>query len=117
MSVKKERFDQILLKEIADILRFDLKNPNLGFVTVTDVQSTNDLSQAKVFVSFLGKQERNDAGMKVLNQSKGFIRSTLAKRLKVRKMPELIFVQDRSLEQGNKIDRIISDINKKANEE
>lgn len=68
------------------------------------------MSQAKVYVSFLGKQERNDAGMKVLRASKGFIRSTLAKNIKARKMPDLIFVQDTSLEQGRKIDNIISSL-------
>lgn len=111
MSVKVDRMDQTLQREISKILQFEVKNPKLGFVTVTDVQCTNDLSQAKVYVSFLGKQEKNDAGMKILNQSKGFIRSTLAKKIKIRKMPELIFIQDTSLEQGNKIESIIKNIN------
>lgn len=110
MSVKVDRMDQTLQREISNILQFELKNPKLGFVTVTDVQCTKDLSQAKVYVSFLGKQDRNDAGMKILNQSKGFIRSTLAKRVKIRKMPELIFVQDTALEQGNKIENLLRQI-------
>lgn len=71
MSLKQERLDMVLQREISNILQFDLKNPKLGFVTVTDVQCTKDLSIAKVYVSFLGKQERNDAGMRVLNHSKG----------------------------------------------
>lgn len=104
--------DHILLKEISHILQFELKNPKLGFVTVTDVQCTKDLSLAKVYVSFLGKQDRNDAGLRVLNQSKGFIRSNLAKKIKIRKMPDLIFVQDHSLEQGNRIEKILKDIQK-----
>lgn len=107
--------DSIILKEISRILQFELKNPKLGFVTVTDVQCTRDMSQAKVFVSFLGQQERNEAGMKILNQSKGFIRSTLAKAIKIRKVPELVFVQDTSLEQGRKIDSIIGKINREEN--
>lgn len=111
MSVKVDRMDQTLQREISKILQFEVKNPKLGFVTVTDVQCTNDLSQAKVYVSFLGKQEKNDAGMKILNQSKGFIRSAVAKKIKIRKMPELIFIQDTSLEQGNKIESIIKNIN------
>ncbi|MCF0106133.1 MAG: 30S ribosome-binding factor RbfA [Holdemanella sp.] len=112
MTVKNERFDTILLKEISNILQFELKNPKLGFVTVTDVQCTRDLSLAKVYVSFLGKQERNDAGLKVLNQSKGFIRSTLAKRIKKRKTPDLVFIQDTSLAQGNRIENIIRNLDK-----
>lgn len=106
--------DQILKKEISRILQFELKNPKLGFVTVTDVECTRDMSQAKVYVSFLGKQERNDAGMKVLRASKGFIRSTLAKNIKARKMPDLIFVQDTSLDNGRRIENIISNLPKES---
>ncbi len=113
MSLKQERLDMILQREISSILQFELKNPKLGFVTVTDVQCSRDLSVAKVYVSFLGKQERNDAGMKVLNQSKGFIRSNLAKKLTIRKMPSLVFVQDTSLEQGNRIEKILHDMDLK----
>ena len=104
--------EMTIQREISHILQFELKNPNLGFCTVTDVQCTSDLSQAKVYVTFLGKQGRNDAGMRVLNQSKGFIRSGVAKKIKIRKMPELIFIQDTSLEQGNKIENILKEIEK-----
>ncbi len=110
MTLKQERMDQILLKEISRILQFELKNPKLGFVTVTDVECTRDMSQAKVYVSFLGKQERNDAGMKVLRSSKGAIKSMLARSIKARKIPDLIFVQDTSLNQGRKIDSILRTI-------
>lgn len=110
MSLKTERLDVTLQREISKLLQFELKNPKLGFVTVTDVQCTNDLSQAKVYVSFLGKQERNDSGMRILNQSKGFIRSTLAKKLKIRKTPELIFIQDTSLQTGNRIESILKNL-------
>ena len=110
MSLKTERMEMTIQREISHILQFELKNPNLGFCTITDVQCTNDLSQAKVYVTFLGKQGRNDAGMRVLNQSKGFIRSQVAKKIKIRKMPELIFIQDTSLEQGNKIENILKEI-------
>ena len=65
MSLKRERLDMIIQREISNILQFDLKNPKLGFVTVTDVQCSKDLSVAKIYVSFLGKQERNDAGLRV----------------------------------------------------
>lgn len=110
MSLKKERMDMIIQREISNILQFDLKNPKLGFVTVTDVQCSKDLSIAKVYVSFLGKQERNDAGMRVLNHSKGYIRTELSKRLKIRKTPDLAFIQDKSLEQGNRIEKILHEI-------
>ena len=109
-STKNEKMNNILEKAISEIIQFEMKNPKLGFVTITDVQVTNDNSYAKVYVSFLGKEQRNEAGLKILNQSKGFIRSELAKRLSIRKTPDLIFLLDKSLEQGNKIEEILKDI-------
>lgn len=82
MSVKTEKIAGIILKNVSEIIQFQLKDPKIGFVTITDVEVTNDLSIAKIYVSFLGKQERNDAGLAALERSKGFIRSELAKRMK-----------------------------------
>ena len=107
---KNEKMNHICQRAISEIIQFELKDPKVGFVTITDVQVTNDNSYAKVFVSFLGKQERAEAGLKALNRSKGFIRSALAKRLSIRKTPELIFELDKSLEQGNKIEKILSEL-------
>lgn len=107
---KNDKMNHIVQKAVSEIIQFELKNPKIGFVTITDVHVTNDNSYAKIFVSFLGKEERAMAGMKALNQSKGFIRSELAKRLSIRKTPELIFEIDHSLEQGNKIEKLLSDL-------
>ncbi|WP_294562409.1 30S ribosome-binding factor RbfA [uncultured Traorella sp.] len=107
---KNDKMNHIVQKAVSEIIQFELKNPKVGFITITDVQVTNDNSYAKIFVSFLGKEERAAAGLKALNQSKGFIRSALAKRLTIRKTPELIFEIDRSLERGNKIDKILNDL-------
>ncbi len=111
MGLKKDKMDNIIQKEVSEIIQFDLKNPKIGFVTITDVDVTSDMSYAKIFVSFLGQDARKEAGLKALNQSKGFIRSELAKRLTIRKTPELIFQLDNSLEKGNKIEKILHDIN------
>ena len=107
---KNEKMNHICQRAISEIIQFELKDPKVGFVTITDVQVTNDNSYAKVFVSFLGKQERAEAGLKALNRSKGFIRSALAKRLSIRKTPEINFQLDNYLEQGNKIERILSEL-------
>ena len=109
MTVKKDRIEAIIQKEVSSIIQMELKDPKLGFITITDV--TNDLSIAKIYVTFLGKQERIDAGMKTLERSKGFIRSLLSKRMTIRKVPQLIFLYDESLEKGNKIEKIIKQIN------
>ena len=111
MSVKQERVAQIILKDVTEIIQYDLKDPSVGFVTITDVDVTNDYSYATIYVSFLGKDERKQAGLKALNRAKGFIRSSLSKRLTIRKVPELIFKLDDSLEKGERIESIISRIN------
>ena len=112
MTLKAEKIAGIIQKEISEIIQFSLKDPKIGFITITDVTVTNDLSIAKIYVSFLGQKPRGEAGMKALDRSRGYLRSELAKRMTIRKVPELIFKLDDSLERGNKIERIISEINK-----
>lgn len=112
MSMKKDKIAGIIQKEISEIIQFELKDPKIGFITITDVIVSGDLSIAKVYVSFLGQEARKEAGMKALERSKGFIRTQLAKRMTVRKVPQLIFLHDHALENGNKIERIIADLNK-----
>lgn len=116
MSIKQERVAGIIKKEISELIQFNLKDPHVGFVTITDVSVTADLSIAKIYVTFLGKEARNEAGLKALNRSKGYLRSELAKRLSIRKCPELIFLHDDALEKGNRIERILYDINKELKE-
>lgn len=113
MNVKADKIAGIIQKEISGIIQFSLKDPKVGFVTVTDVTVTNDLSIAKVYVSFLGQDARKEAGMKALDRSKGFIRTELAKHMTMRKVPSLIFLHDDALEKGNKIERILYDISTK----
>lgn len=109
-NVRQKRLEGIIRKNISDIIQFSLKDPNVGFVTITDVSVTNDHSYAKVYCSFLGKDERAAAGLKALNRARGFIRSELSKRLDIRRTPELSFVIDKTMEQGKHIDEIIARI-------
>lgn len=111
-TIKQERLNQIILKEISEIIHFNVKDPSVGFVTITDVNVTNDHSYATIYVTFLGKKERNEAGLKTLNRAKGYIRSELSKRLKTRRCPELIFKLDDSLEQAASLEKIFDEIKK-----
>lgn len=109
MSIKLERIENQIRKEVSSILQYDIKNSKFGFVTVTDVEVTRDYSFATIFVSFLNTkdliaQDRLDE----LNRVKGVVRTALSKRLTIRKTPELIFKIDESYDQGNRIDEIIS---------
>ena len=109
-----EKINELVHRYVSEIVQFELKDPKVGFVTITDAEVTSDLSYAKIYVSFLGKQERAQAGLRALERSKGYIRSLLGKKLSTRKVPELIFVLDDSLERGNRIDRILEELNKES---
>ena len=111
-SVKQKRLEGIIRKDISDIIQFEVKDADVGFVTITDVQVSNDHSYAKVYCTFLGKDARAQAGLRALNRAKGFIRSQLSQRLSIRRTPELIFVIDETEEHGRHIDEIIRQIHK-----
>ncbi len=113
MSLKTERINANILRELSLILQNEVRNKELNLCTITAVETTNDLSISKVYVTFLGKDYNQRKGMEALDKSKGFIRSQLAKKLKIRKCPELHFVLDTSLEYGNKIESILNDLNNK----
>jgi len=110
MGVKNDRLASSIMKELSMILREEVKEASLNFVTITEVKLNPDASLAKIYVTFLGGDNKIDAGLKALNRAKGHIRSSLARRLKVRHTPNLNFVFDESTEYGNKISRILDDI-------
>ena len=109
-SIKQKRLEGTIRKNISDIIQFGLKDPKVGFVTITDVHVSNDHSFAKVFVTFLGKDARAQAGLKALNRAKGFIRSELSQRLDIRRTPDLIFVLDETEMKARHIDEIIHNL-------
>lgn len=111
MALKKEKLNGIIQRELSDILQNEVRDPKIGFCTITGVDVTSDLSIAKVYVSFLDKNKKKS--MDALERSKGYIRTLLSKRLTVRKCPELHFVLDTSLEYGNKIESIIEELHEK----
>jgi len=111
VALKKQKLNHIIQRELSYILQTEVKDPKIGFCTITGVETTSDLSYAKVYVSFMNKYQKQS--IVALNNSKGFIRSLLAKRLTVRKCPELIFEIDTSLEYGNKIESIIKELHEK----
>lgn len=108
---RTDKLDSLLLREISSIIMMDLNDPKVGFVTVGEVRVSPDLAHAKVYVSFLGKGYMKRDGLEALKRSKGYIKSQLAKRLKMRKIPDLEFVADDSLDKAMRIDEIISNTN------
>lgn len=112
MKIRPNRVAEEIKREIVGIIRSEIKDPRVdGLISVTDVEVTNDLSYAKIFISKYGSNESREEALKGLEKAAGFIRSELSKRLKLRYMPELIFALDDSLEYGAKIETILNNIN------
>ena len=112
MSIKTERLANLLVKEISSILMTEIKDEDIKFVTITHLDLSSDLSYAKVYCTVLNDENR-DKCIHDLNGAKGFIKTELAKRkLEIRRIPDLRFIYDESVEYGNKIENIINKINK-----
>ncbi|WP_445397361.1 30S ribosome-binding factor RbfA [Zobellella sp. An-6] len=106
---RTRRVGQELQKEIAVILQREIKDERLGMVTVSGVEVSRDLNYAKVFVTFLENDpERIETGMAALKDASGYIRSLVAKAVRLRVTPELRFVYDQSLVEGMRISTLVS---------
>ncbi|WP_159884315.1 30S ribosome-binding factor RbfA [Paenibacillus puerhi] len=109
-KIRVGRVGEQIKKEISQIIQSELKDPRIGFITVTGVDVTNDYSQAKVYLSVLGSEEQREETLKALGRSSGFIRSELGKRIRMRKIPDLHFIFDASIDYGSKIQSILQQI-------
>jgi len=109
-NLRANRVAEEIKKELGDILTVKLKDPRVGFVTVTDVEVTGDLQQAKIFISVLGDDEKKNETLLGLAKAKGFIRTEIGKRIRLRKTPEISFEYDEALEYGNRIETILRDL-------
>ena len=89
MADKALRIQRLIQKNISEIIQMEIKDPHLGFVSIPEVKVSKDLSYAKVYVAFINENEAKE-GMKVLEKSKGFIRSELAKRMDTRRVSSLM---------------------------
>lgn len=110
-ELRANRVGEQMKKELGEILTCKIKDPRVGFVTVTDVEVTGDLQQAKVFISVLGNDKQKKDTLLGLAKAKGFIRSEIGKRIRLRKTPELMFEFDEAYEYGNRIETILRDLN------
>jgi ribosome-binding factor A len=111
MQTKRiERVNQLIKEEISRVLQRELKDPRLGFVTVTDVESTKDLRLAKVYVSILGTEEQWKASLAALESARGFIHNWLRHHLSLRVTPTLDFRPDRSMARAAQIQGLLAEL-------
>lgn len=109
-KIRTGRVGEQIKKELSQLIQTELKDPRIGFITVTGVDVTNDLSQAKVFLSVLGDDEQKEASLKGLEKASGFLRSELGKRVRLRHVPELIFKFDDSIAYGSRIEKLLNEL-------
>ncbi len=98
--------DQIRV-EVAKMIHRELKDPRIGFTTVTRVELTGDLARARVLVSVLGSAEAQEETLAGLLSATRFLRHELGRRLRLRRVPELVFVLDRGAEAGERIEELL----------
>ncbi|HEY3316417.1 MAG TPA: 30S ribosome-binding factor RbfA [Bacillota bacterium] len=111
-QTRVERLNASFQKEISDILQSELKDPRIGFCSVTRVDLTQDMRQARVYVSVLGHEEQQAATLAGLESAAGFIRSEIARRIRLRYAPEMVFRLDTSIAHGVRIAEILNQIKK-----
>lgn len=106
---RSTRLSLLIKEEVADIILRKVKDPRLGFVTVTDVKMTEDLKLARVYISVF-KEDEEGRSLEIINSAKAMIRVELAKRIRVKFIPTLEFRIDSSIETGSRIDQLLREI-------
>ena len=97
---RQEKLGELITAELSDLLRTRMKDPRIGFVSITHVEVSGDLGHAKVYVSIMGEPEEQKSTMGALRHATGFLRHELASRLVLRHIPELVFKLDNSIAKG-----------------
>jgi len=105
-----QKVERELQRLVSSMLQRDIKDKTISFVTITGVKVLKDLSKATIYYTVLGQDPKKAAVAKALDRAKGFIRSGVARKMKLRHTPELIFKYDESLEYGNKIENILKNL-------
>ena len=115
-SHRQEKLGEQIAADISDLIRTRVKDPRIGFVSVTRVEVSGDLRHAKVFVSVMGSPEERKETMRGLNKATGFLRHELATRLTLRYMPEIAFKLDNSIEEGSRVLELINKVSQEDQE-
>lgn len=111
-QLRAEKLQELIKQEISQIILQELKDPRIGFVTVTQVTVTGDLREAKVYVSLMGNEKQVEDCWAGLQSSLGFIRREIGKRIRLRFTPEIAFALDKSLDYSAHIQELLLKVQK-----
>ena len=107
---RQERLGELIATELSDLLRTRVKDPRVGFASITRVEVSGDLRHAKIHVSVMGSPQERAETMRGLKSATGFLRHELATRIVLRYMPEIVFKLDTSIEEGTRILELIKQV-------
>lgn len=114
MSFRPERLAEAIKKEVSELLREELKDPRIGFVSITSVEVSKDLRYANIYASIFGEPDQQKISMKALQKAQGFIRGELGKRIRLRYTPEITFKLDQSISHGSRIIALMEKVKEKG---
>ena len=114
MSYRPERLAEAIKKEVSELLRDEMKDPRVGFVSITTVRVSKDLRYADIYASVFGEPAEQEAAMKALENAQGFLRSELGKRIRLRHTPEIEFKLDQSIKHGVRLIKLLDEVQKKG---
>jgi ribosome-binding factor A len=110
--IRVSRVGEQIKKELSQIIQHEIKDPRIGFVTVTGVEMSGDLQIAKVYVSVMGKAEERQETLAGLEKATGYMRKEIGRRIQMRYVPELIFEIDQTLDHSEEIHRLLDEVHK-----
>jgi ribosome-binding factor A len=108
-TARMRRVNEAIKEILGDAITTELKDPRIGFVTVTEVDTSPDLRAARVYVSVLGTEEERERSLAGLRSSHGFLQGKLASAMRMKRTPTLTFEYDESAERGDRISRLLKD--------
>jgi ribosome-binding factor A len=114
---RQEKLGELFAIELSELLRTRMKDPRVGFASITRVEISGDLRHAKIFVSVMGTVQEQADTMRALKHATGFLRHELAERTTLRYMPELVFKLDTSIEEGARILTLIQQVEAQEHEQ
>jgi len=113
---RSEKLGDLIREEVSQILIKELKDPRIGFATITKVDVSDDLREAKIYYSVFGDEREKVESHEGLQSAKGFIKRELGRRVRMKYMPEISFIFDDSLEYGGRIEELLRNLKDKDEE-
>jgi len=112
-----DRVNHELKKAISEVLLFEVQDQRIGLITVTHVQASADLKQAKVYYTILGDEKKREDAKKGLDSASGFMRQALAHKMSMKSTPELVFYLDDTLDRTIKVEEMLDEIRDETEDE